>query len=493
MSVQSQIDRIRQNIANTYVVASALGVETPTESTSNNLAETVGAVFEKGYEDGKKEGKPSGVSMKDVNFLDYDGTVLYAYTVAEAQALTELPALPSHEGLVCQGWNYDLATIKSYNRAVNVGALYITDDGKTRLYIRIAAKGRMTVQLCFSQTVANGVTIDWGDGSATQTLSGTGNVNTTHTYASIGNYVITLGVTSGCTLRLGHNNNSYCVMGSPGESRRVYCNMLQKVEIGERVTSIGYYSFYYYYSLASITIPNSVTSINSNAFNYCSSLVNVNIPNGVTSIGSNTFNNCNSLASITIPNSVTSIGDYAFNGCCSLASITIPDGVTSISSRAFNACYSLVNVTIPNGVTTIDSATFQNCWGMAIYDFTSHTSVPTLANADAFNRIPSDCEIRVPSALYDEWIAETNWSTYASQIVAIVAFTIDGTSYQAEEDMTWGEWVESKYNTLEIMIHSDGQQVVDKNGEYYVGISGGKPVGSGFKIQSNQNYVMWLY
>ena len=29
----------------------------------------------------------------------------------------------------------------------------------------------------------------------------------------------------------------------------------------------------------------------------------------------------------------------------------------------------------------------------------------------------------------------------------IISFTIDGTSYQAEEGMTWAQWVNSDYNT----------------------------------------------
>ena len=62
----------------------------------------------------------------EVNFYDYDGTILYSYTVEEAQALTELPELPSHEGLICQGWNWTLENIKEYNRAINVGR---TTDG----------------------------------------------------------------------------------------------------------------------------------------------------------------------------------------------------------------------------------------------------------------------------------------------------------------------------------------------------------------------------
>ena len=74
---------------------------------------------------------------------------------------------------------------------------------------------------------------------------------------------------------------------------------------------------------------------------------------------------------------------------------------------------------IPNSVANIGEYAFSSCYGMAFLDFTSHTSVPTLANKNAFDSIPSDCEIRVPAALYDEWIAATNWSTYASQIVAV--------------------------------------------------------------------------
>lgn len=33
----------------------------------------------------------------------------------------------------------------------------------------------------------------------------------------------------------------------------------------------------------------------------------------------------------------------------------------------------------------------------------------------------------------------------------LITFTIDGTSYQAEEGMTWGEWAESDYDTLGVL------------------------------------------
>ena len=332
----------------------------------------------------------------DITFYDYDGTIVTSWTLEELATKTALPDYPSHNGLICQGWNWSLADLKITNRKMNVGAMYITDDGATRLHIRIATIGRMTVPLYIFQTVANGVTIDWGDGSAEETLVGTGNVNTTHTYAEPGDYVISLMPNDGCTLSFGANSFSYCVMGPTGNNGRVYCNMLQEIYIGDGVTSIDSSAFYNCYSLASITIPD-----------------------GVTSIGSHAFSNCYSLASITIPDGVTSIGTYAFQNCYSIASITIPDGVTSIGSYAFSNCYSLASITIPDGVTSIDRSAFYNCYGMRYYDFSACTSVPALSNTNAFGNIPSDCQMLIPAALYDEWKAATNWSTYANYIVGV--------------------------------------------------------------------------
>ena len=349
-------------------------------------------------------GSMSPASKNDVTFYDYEGTILYSYTKEEFLSLNEMPPLPTREGLICQGWNYTMEAAVAYVSkygVLDVGATYITDDGKTRLYIRIAAKGRMNVPLYFSQTVANGVTIDWGDGSDVQTLSGTGNVNTSHEYAEIGEYTISLNPESGCTLGLGKNSNSWGVMGSTGNNGRVYCNMLQAVEIGNGVTSIGDYTFFYCYSLSSIIIPEGVTSIGINTFQDCYSLSSIIIPEGVISIGSNTFQDCYSLSNIVIPKGVTSIGSSTFRYCSSLSSIIIPEGVTSIGINAFGSCY-----------------------GMAYYDFKDSKSVPSLSNTSVFNSIPSDCKIVVPDSLYDSWIAATNWSTYASKIVKASEFNV---------------------------------------------------------------------
>ena len=372
-----------------------------------------------GIQTGGGGGSTSDVAMKDVNFYDYDGTLVASYTLAEAQALTALPDGPTHDGLTFQGWNWSLEKIHALTRPMNVGAMYITDDGATRLHIRIATVGRMTVPLYIGQTVANGVSIDWGDGSTAETLAGTGNVNTSHTYAEPGDYVISLMPQDGCKLSFGANSSSYCVMGSTGNNGIVYCNMLQDVYIGKNVTFIGTYAFQNCYSLASITIPDGVTAIGTYVFQNCYSLANITIPDSVEYIEGYTFQGCYSLANITIPDGVTSISSYAFQNCYSLASITIPGSVTSISARAFEGCFSLASITIPGSVEYIRAYTFQGCFGMRYYDFSSCTAVPALSSTNAFEGIPSDCQMLIPVALYDEWSTATNWSTYADHIVGV--------------------------------------------------------------------------
>ena len=372
-----------------------------------------------GIQTGGGGGSTSDAVMKDVNFYDYDGTLVASYTLAEAKALTTLPDSPTHDGLTFQGWNWSLEKIHALTRPMNVGAMYITDDGATRLHIRIATVGRMTVPLYIGQTVANGVSIDWGDGSTAETLAGTGNVNTAHTYAEPGDYVISLMPQDGCTLSFGNGSSSYCVMGSTGNNGKVYCNMLQDAYIGKNVTSINSYAFNTCYSLASITIPDGVKSIEASVFNRCYSLASIIIPDGVTSIGTYALQSCYSLASIIIPDGVTLFGIYVFNACYSLASIIIPDGVKSIAESTFNNCYSLASIIIPDGVTSIGYNSFYYCYGMRYYDFSACTSVPALSNTNAFSRIPSDCQMLIPAALYDEWSTATNWATYASKMVAV--------------------------------------------------------------------------
>ena len=50
-------------------------------------------------------GSGSAKVRKDVNFYDYDGTIVESYTTAEFADISALPTNPTHTGLTAQGWN----------------------------------------------------------------------------------------------------------------------------------------------------------------------------------------------------------------------------------------------------------------------------------------------------------------------------------------------------------------------------------------------------
>ena len=411
------------------------GINVPEETTFRDYAGKIREIV------GTEYYVPSKPSKGGVDFYDYDGGILYTYTKEEFMALNELPPLPERARLVCQGWNYTLEDAKANLEElgyVSIGATYITDDGKTRLYITIDSPFTAEVPLYFSLTTSNSLVIDWGDGKK-EPITGSGALNVTHKYEEIGDYVIAFEVAEGCILGLSSKQGSSSSYTPLLGTNVVYCNMLKKAEVGSGVTSIGNSTFQYCYSLSSVVIPQGVTKIDSSAFYYCYSLSSVVIPQGVTSIGQSVFQHCSSLSSVVIPQGVTKIDTQAFSSCSSLSSVVIPQGVTSIGQNVFSSCSSLSSVVIPQGVTKIDNSVFYNCYSLSsvvipqgvtiigqqvfyycsslvVLDCSELTSVPTLSSAST---IPTHAELRivVPDALYDTWIAATNWSSRASNII----------------------------------------------------------------------------
>ena len=372
---------------------------------------------------GGSSGGASGVSPKEVNFWDYDGTCVHAYTVEEAQKLSALPDGPEHDGLVFQGWNWSLEGVKGLTRAMNIGAMYTTDDGTTRLHITLQ-EGRTSPMLGVG--VNGTVTVDWGDGTEPDVLTGT-KVSAimrtpNHAYAKPGDYVIRLTVDGEMTFN-GYNadkQRSYILRHAyEADTRNVaYQAALKRVEIGSGISLINSNAFLHCYALESVTIPYGVETIGTYAFDECYALKSVSIPDSVKNIYDNAFYNCYTLETLSLPAVVENIGTGVFAHCHILESGTLPNNVAVFGTGIFGFCYAIASMYIPDSVTLVRTGMFNSCFGVAYYDFTSHTAVPTLEKTNAFTGIPADCEIRVPAALYDEWIAATNWSTYSDYIKA---------------------------------------------------------------------------
>ena len=377
---------------------------------------------------------------KDVNFIDYDGRVLYSYSAQEFAGLTALPANPSHEGLTAQGWNWTLADAKAYvasSGSLEIGQMYATSDGKTRLYVSVENESRPGVTIQFGTTVADGVSIDWGDGSAEETSSSTSYTAYSHNYSAAGNYVIALTVNSGTMLWTGASGSSgRCMMGSRANTAIYNCNRLKKVEVGSGVSEIGMYWFNGCYCLETVTIPQGVTVINRSAFDGCYRLKAAVLPLGCVTFGQNALANCYSLEGASFPKDAsmpaycfvtcyglsaasiptgTTIISYGFNSCYGLKTVAIPEGVSNINTNAFYGCWSLTEVTIPSSVTYIGGGAFGNCYGMKEYHLKAETP-PSLSATNAFQNIPADCAIYVPVGSLAAYQSASNWSAYSGKI-----------------------------------------------------------------------------
>lgn len=307
---------------------------------------------------------------KDVNFIDYDGTVVNSYSASEAQSLTVLPDNPSHTGLISQGWNWSLSDIKnrlsSTGGPIWVGQMYVTESGDTEIDIELSDQEYLSPYLTIA--VSGSVSVDWGDNSGTTTVTGTSTgvlIYTQHAYSQASSYTITISVNSGSFAFMNGDNSKPSILSVYGSdnNRRysaTYSSAIKEIRIGLSA-EIGACAFCGLRGLRNITIPNTITSI-SNGFRDCYGLESVTIPNGVTYIGGYTFYECWKLRTISMPSSVSNFeGSWDFADDYNLLSVTIPNGVTAIGSYMFRTCYGLHSVSIPNSVTTMNDYGFAYC------------------------------------------------------------------------------------------------------------------------------------
>lgn len=351
------------------------------------------------------------VERKDVNFYDYEGTLLFSYTLEEAHALTALPTPKGHEGLVFQGWNWDYEDVIALDYPMDIGAMYITDDGKTRLYLEIPETLRKGVVLEYYQTKANGVRVDWGDGT-TEVSDAVGDVSLTHDYAESGNYLVTLEViVEGCSLELANRKSARGILGASSvDSDCPRLSILKKIHIGNA-------NFYY------------------TALRRCVSLEEITIPKGV-NIPNSVVERCYSLRYLVIPSGAVKLyAAYIAAYCASIQGVSVPKGF-EIREWSFTAAYAIKNIQLRqaqicsytltqnravgyldlSSVTDIAASAITG-EGLLIADFRKAQQVPTLANANGFSSLNTNMKFVVPDALYDEWVSATNWSTHADRII----------------------------------------------------------------------------
>jgi len=160
--------------------------------------------------------------------------------------------------------------------------------------------------------------------------------------------------------------------GAPWNSQRAN---ITSVVIGESVTAIGDFAFYFC-NLTAVTIPNSVTTFFfSRAFYECRKLTSITIGSGFNPsslLESGSFNGIPNLEAINVDENnpkLASIDGVLFDKTkdtlkaypiVKAGAYTIPASVKVIQSQALNARQQLTSLTIPASVTTIGTQALQN-------------------------------------------------------------------------------------------------------------------------------------
>ena len=400
------------------------------------------------------------VESKDVDFIDYDGTIVASYTAQEFLALTEMPGNPAHSGLTSQGWNWTLAEAKEYvqnHGGLIIGQMYIPSDGKTKIKIHLDADN-LSPYCGFG--INGTAVIEWGDGTS-DTVTGTDAnavVNTQHTYASAGDYTISIGVTGSLNIlgvaagtELLWDNNA-----TQAPNSKVYRTAIREVNIGSNVGFYGNYSFancFYLevitmpqgfsiigtgltfqncFSLQCVILPMGLTGTTSNMCISCESLRVVSLPYGLINCIANSFTNCHSidrlyipdngsvfggstgmsgLKTLGIPNGVTEMP--AFSAAYSLRRLPLPSSLIKFAAAALMNCWGLENITIPSGVTDIAANAFSTCQSMQYIKFEGSTP-PTIAASTAFASLPTSCKILVPTGSLTAYTGATNYPSAAT-------------------------------------------------------------------------------
>ncbi len=135
---------------------------------------------------------------------------------------------------------------------------------------------------------------------------------------------------------------------------------IAEISIPESMTVIAPYSFVGAKMLSKVNLHSNVVEIGDNAFEG-TAIESFTFTENVEAIGENLFRGCMQLKTVTFNSKLSKIEDYTFRNCSSLKSFTVPDTITSIGDYAFLGCTALESITFHDGITEIGAGAFDTC------------------------------------------------------------------------------------------------------------------------------------
>ena len=397
-----------------------------------------------------------------VNFYDYDGTLLYAYTQDEVLASGwKLPPLPDRtkENLINDGWNWTAEQIVSYVNSnhwyLAVGCTYHTNDNRTYIYLDVF-ETNTNRQLCIYTGSSSEIKVNWGDGTTADLLNQTSTVVTlTHDYVQDSGvkkeYVITIEANG--MWRFG---TSYmCGTENANSSSRI-----KKILLSNNFNSILSYCFASLTHLEKISlyISSSSSANNStNVFQGCTSLRHITMPPCNHNFNQYAYDGCSSLQSVSIAygnyqnmlraysgtklknisliarsmangytfsesglqryrvlSSNATIGTQSFYNCAELFQLELNAATTTINASAIRNCTSLIELTIPENVASLGG--YALAGNTSLKRLYMRPKTPPAIASTTLNNLPPDCKIYVWHDYLADYQQDASWSAFANQI-----------------------------------------------------------------------------
>lgn len=397
-----------------------------------------------------------------VNFYDYDGTLLYAFSKEEVLAQDEsnnytwqLPPLPDRtkENLTNEGWNRTADSIRTYMASnswyLAVGCTYHTTDDITYIWMEVS-ENSPTRQLRIKPSTANAVIIDWGDGFRYEPIDSSSDIVVTHTYSSVKvreTFIIKISCSSGTYYFPGQ------LCGSADSDNEA--SGITKIHLSNKVTSVRSRCFCYLVDLEKITIPSSVNVHYQYLFAYTKELRHVTLAgdSNTTNIDMYGFLKATGMKSAAWNYQISSTYGFsestierlsriassqnarwcykntrikrlllgvgtlkteALKDCSSLYYLKFNGNLTTIEASAIRNCTSLVELVIPETVTSIGASALAG--NTSLKRLVMLPATPPTITSTTLNGLPEDCNILIPAAYINDYMTAQYWADYASQM-----------------------------------------------------------------------------
>jgi len=233
-------------------------------------------------------------------------------------------------------------------------------------------------------------TVDYGDGTGSQTVTAYNDSNLTHSFATAGQHTITINGTFP-NIRFYNNAASAALVDEVGDLGDVgWDTFLRSFRACTNLTTFN----------SGTANTSSITNMNDMFFD-CSSLTSLDLSNFDTSSATGMavmFQNCSSLTTLNLSNfdtsSVTDMA-YMFFACSSLTTLDLSSFDTSSvtnMSYMFNNCSSLTSLNVSNfdtsSVTTMQEM-FHTCLGLTSLDLSNFNTSSVTSMQAMFNSCSS--------------------------------------------------------------------------------------------------------